>query len=312
MRIAILGASPGWHAEQLQQAIQARGHSCALLPITQLNARVGLSPRLGSLTADLDSFDVVLVRFIPAGSLEQIIFRMDALHLLESRGVRVVNRPKAIERTVDKLYTSGLLEQAGLPTPRTVVCETSADAMKAFAALGGDVVVKPLFGAMGLGIVRIEDRDLAYRVFKALELEKAVYYLQETIPHNGCDIRAFVIGGRVVAAMERVSDDWRTNVARGGQARPCRLTTEQEDLCLEATQVVGADYAGVDLLPAADGRLYLIEVNSIPGWKGLQTASPVNIAEEMAVYLETVGQHPGREFQNLNHTKILTSLMRDT
>lgn len=295
MKIAILGAKPAWHAEQMQQAIEARGHSCTLLPITQLTAQVGLSPRLGSLNADLDSFDVVLVRFIPAGSLEQIIFRMDALHLLERRGVRVVNRPAAIECTVDKLYTSGLLEQAGLPTPRTVVCETSADALKAFTALGGDVVVKPLFGAMGLGIVRVEDRDLAYRVFKALELEKAVYYLQETIPHNGSDIRAFVIGGRVVAAMERVSDDWRTNVARGGQARACRLTPEQTDLCLRATEVVGADYAGVDLLPAVDGRHYLIEVNSIPGWKGLQPVSPVNIAAEMAAYLETVGgQQPAK------------------
>jgi RimK family alpha-L-glutamate ligase len=288
LKVAILGASPGWHADQLQRALQGRGHECTLLPITQLNARVGLSPRLGSLRADLDSFDIVLVRFIPAGSLEQIIFRMDALHLLEGRGVRVVNRPTAIERTVDKLYTSGLLEQAGLPTPRTIVCETSADALKAFTALGGDVVVKPLFGAMGLGIVRIEDRDVAYRVFKALELEKAVYYLQETIAHNGCDIRAFVIGGRVVATMERVSDDWRTNVARGAQTRPCRLTAEQEELCLEATQVVGADYAGVDLLPAADGQLHVIEVNSIPGWKGLQSTSPVNIAEELVSYLETV------------------------
>lgn len=305
MRVAILGASPRWHAEQMQQALQARGHECTLLPITQLNAQVGMSPRLGCLNADLDSFDIVLVRFIPAGSLEQIIFRMDALHLLESRGVRVVNRPKAIERTVDKLYTSALLEQAGLPTPRTIVCETSVDALKAFTALGGDVVVKPLFGAMGLGIVRIEDRDVAYRVFKALELERAVYYLQETIAHNGCDIRAFVIGKRVVAAMERVSDDWRTNVARGGQARACRLTPEQEQLCLRATEVVGADYAGVDLLPAADGRLYLIEVNSIPGWKGLQTASPVNIAEEMAAYLETVaGQQSAKD-----ERPVLTSLL---
>jgi RimK family alpha-L-glutamate ligase len=296
LKVAILGANPGWHAEQLQGAIQARGHLCSLLPITQLNARVGLSPRLSSLGADLDSFDLVLVRFIPAGSLEQLIFRMDSLHLLEARGLRVVNRPTAIERTVDKLYTSGLLAQASLPTPRTIACETIGDALKAFTALGGNVVVKPLFGAMGLGIVRIEDRDVAYRVFKALELERAVYYLQETIAHNGCDIRAFVIGGRVVAAIERVSDDWRTNVARGAQVRLCRLTPEQEELCLRATQVVGADYAGVDLLPAADGRLYLIEVNSIPGWKGLQTASPVNIAEEMALYLETVAsQQPAKD-----------------
>jgi RimK family alpha-L-glutamate ligase len=259
-------------------------------------ARVGLSPRLSSLNADLDMSDIVLVRFIPAGSLEQIIFRMDSLHLLEARGVRVVNRPRAIERTVDKLYTSGLLEQAGLPTPRTVVCETSTDALKAFTALGSDVVVKPLFGAMGLGIVRLEDRDVAYRVFKALELERAVYYLQETVAHNGCDMRAFVIGGRVVAAMERVSEDWRTNVARGAQTRPCRLTAAQEEVCLEATQVVGADYAGVDLLPAADGQLYVIEVNSIPGWKGLQSTSPISIAEEMVAYLETVAdRHPIRD-----------------
>ncbi len=292
MKVAILGANPGWHAEQLQQALQARGHESTLLPINQMAARVALTPRLGSLSADLDAFDVVLVRFIPRGSLEQIIFRMDALHLLESRGMRVVNRPKAIERTVDKLYTSGLLDQAGLPTPRTVACETSDDALKAFTALGGDVVVKPLFGAMGLGIVRVEERDVAYRVFRALELERAVYYLQETIAHNGCDIRAFIIGGRVVAAMERVSDDWRTNVARGALTRPCRLTAAQEELCLRAAEVVGTDYAGVDLLPAVDGRLYIIEVNSIPGWKGLQTTSPVNIAEEMAIYLETVANQP--------------------
>lgn len=292
----MLGASPGWHADQLQRALQAREHQCTLLPITQMIARVGMRPRLGSLSVELDTFDIVLVRFIPRGSLEQIIFRMDALHLLETRGVRVVNRPKAIERTVDKLYTSGLLEQAGLPTPRTIVCESSADALKAFTVLGGDVVVKPLFGAMGLGMVRVDDRDVAYRVFKALELERAVYYLQETIAHNGRDIRAFVIGGRVVAAMERVSDDWRTNLARGAEARPCYLTAAQEELCLEAIQVVGADYAGVDLLPAATGQLYVIEVNSIPGWKGLQSTSPVNIAEKMVAYLETVAaQHTVRD-----------------
>ncbi len=287
MRAAILGANPGWHAEQMQRALELRGHSCALLPITQLVARVGVAPRLSCLNTELDAFDLVLVRFIPRGSLEQIIFRLDALHLLEERGLRVINRPAAIERTVDKLYTSGLLEQAGLPTPRTVVCETSADALKAFAELGGDVVVKPLFGAMGLGIARIEDRDVAYRVFKALEMERAIYYLQETIAHPGCDIRAFVMGQRVVAAMERFSDDWRTNVARGGQARPCRLTPMQEELALKAARAVGADYAGVDLLPAANGQLYVLEVNSIPGWKGLQTTSPLDIATELVIYLET-------------------------
>ncbi len=250
-------------------------------------ARVGNQARLSSLKADLDSYDIVLVRFIPRGSLEQIVFRMDALHLLEARGIRVINRPKVIELTVDKLYTSGVLEQAGLLTPRTIVCEDSNDAMKAFAALGGDVVVKPLFGSMGRGLVRVEEEELAYRVFKALDLERAVYYLQETIPHHGYDIRAFVIGGRIVAAMERVADSWRTNVARGARARPTRLTAEQEDLCLRAAQILEVDYAGVDLLPAVSGEQYLIEVNSVPGWEGLQSVSEVNIAEEVVAYLET-------------------------
>jgi len=287
LNVAVLGSRPGWHAEQLQRALEARGHICSLLPISRMIARVGSQPRLSSLKADLDSYDIVLVRFIPRGSLEQIIFRMDALHLLEARGIRVINRPRVIELTVDKLYTSGLLEQAGLPTPRTIVCEDSNDAMKAFAALGGDVVVKPLFGSMGRGLVRVEDEELAYRVFKALDLERAVYYLQETIPHHGYDIRAFVIGGRIVAAMERVADSWRTNVARGARARPVRLTTEQEELCLRAAQILEVDYGGVDLLPAVSGEHYLVEVNSVPGWEGLQSVSEVNIAEEVVAYLET-------------------------
>ncbi len=292
MDVALLGSNPGWHAEQLGKALENRGHTCTLLPVDRLVASVGGQPWLSSLRTRLDSFDILVVRFIPRGSLEQIIFRMDALHLLEASGCRVVNRTKAIECTVDKLYTSGLIDQAGLPTPRTIVCEASNDALKAFKFLGGDVIVKPLFGSMGRGLVRIEDEELAYRVFKALELERAVYYLQETIAHNGCDIRAFVIGGRVVAAMERLSQDWRTNVARGAQLRPTRLTTEQEELCLEAVRVVGTDYAGVDLLPAGDGRQYLLEVNSVPGWKGLQSTSPINIAKEIVAYLESGSGKP--------------------
>jgi RimK family alpha-L-glutamate ligase len=156
---------------------------------------------------------------------------------------------------------------------------------------------------MGRGLVRVEDEELAYRVFKALDLERAVYYVQETIPHHGVDIRAFVIGGRVVAAIERVADSWRTNVARGAKARPVTLTAEQEALCLQAAKILEIDYGGVDLLPAANGELYLIELNSVPGWQGLQTVTPTNIAEELVTYLETEHQQQparnGRPAQRL-------------
>jgi RimK family alpha-L-glutamate ligase len=250
-----------------------------------MQAGVAIQPALRSRDVEPDDYDVALVRIIPRGSLEQTIFRMDALHLLEERGVRVFNRAKAIERTVDKYYTSGLLAQAGLPTPRTILCEKSDDALETFAVLGGDVVVKPLFGSMGLGLIRIESEDLAYRVFKALELERAVFYLQEYIPHGGRDIRAFVLGDRVLASMERISDSWRTNFARGAQCRSLRLTADQEELCLLASQAVGTEYAGVDLLPAENGELYVVEVNGIPGWKGLQATGDLDVAAEIAGYL---------------------------
>jgi RimK family alpha-L-glutamate ligase len=139
---------------------------------------------------------------------------------------------------------------------------------------------------MGLGLVRIENEDLAYRVFKALEIERAVYYLQEFIPHQGRDIRAFVLGDRVLASMERISDSWRTNFARGAECRAISLTPAQEELCLRATQAVGTEYAGVDLLPVSSGDPYILEVNGIPGWKGLQATSEIDVAGEIANYLQ--------------------------
>ena len=236
----------------------------------------------------LEECDVVLVRGVPRGSLEQVVFRVDVLHALAAAGVRAVNGAPAIERTVDKFLASALLARAGVPTPRTIACERAADAEQAFAELGGDVIVKPLFGSMGNGLVRIEDPDVAMRVFRALELERAVFYLQETLPHAGRDVRAVVVGERVVASIERIGEGWRTNLARGARAHAVRLDAEQERLCVRAAEVLGADYAGVDLLPGADGRDHVIEVNGIPGWYGAERATGVDIAAAIVERLETL------------------------
>ena len=285
MRAAIVGSGRGWHTIELQRALSERGTHSDLMPITRMQAGVAIQPYLSSRDLDLDSYEAALVRIIPRGSLEQIIFRMDALHLLEERGVRVLNTAKAIERTVDKYYTSGLLALAGLPTPRTIVCERSDAALEAFVTLGSDVIVKPLFGSMGLGLVRVDNEDLAYRVFKALELERAVFYLQEFVPHDGRDIRAFVLGDRVLASMERFSASWRTNFARGAECRSVHLTPAQEELCLLASKAVGTEYAGVELLPASRGEVFIVEGNGIPGWKGLQATGEIDIAAEIVNYL---------------------------
>jgi RimK family alpha-L-glutamate ligase len=282
MKVAILGSRGGWHEARLAEALQARGATPLVVPITRLVGRVGVEGPLSTAEHNLHDCEAVVVRAIPSGTLEQVIFRLDALHWLSRHGVAVVNSPRCIERSVDKYLTSFLLADAGLPTPRTIVCERFDDAMAALDALGGDVVVKPLFGAEGRGIVRISDPDIAYRTFRALELVRSVYYVQRYVPHDGRDIRAFVVGDRVVAAMVRKGSGWKTNVAQGATVEPVDLPPDVAALALGAARVVEADYAGVDLLPHDDGGCFVLEVNGIPGWQGLQRTTAVDVAGTVA------------------------------
>jgi RimK family alpha-L-glutamate ligase len=281
MNVTVLASRRGWHTDELCRALEARGHRGRIVPYETLIARLGTgvsdAPSVHGEGADLMQADAVLTRIIPAGSLEQIIFRVDTLHWLESSGVRVMNGARAIERTVDKFYTSALLQQAGLNTPDTVVCERADHAIEAFRALG-DVIVKPLFGSMGLGMVRVSDEETAWRVFRALEAIRGVYYLQRAIDHDGRDIRAFVVGDDVIGAIERRADGWRTNISRGGQARPVDLSPAWREMAICAARTVGAEYAGVDLLPSRGGPVYVLEVNGIPGWRGLQEATALDVA----------------------------------
>ena len=284
MRVAVLAARAGWHTKELERAASERGHEAIVLPYEGLVATIGAAAGLRSRTTELDQADAVLARIIPSGSLEQIIFRVDALHRLEERGIRVVNSPRAIERTVDKFWTSTLLEQCGIPTPETVVCDDAEEAFAGFRSLG-DVIVKPLFGSMGLGMVRVSDEDMAFRVFRTIGQIRGVYYLQRAIEHEGVDIRAFVLGGRVLGAIERRSSGWRTNLARGGTARSVGLAEEWSALAVRAAAAVGADYAGVDLLGGSDGKMYVLEVNGIPGWRGLQEATGLDVAGRLIDFL---------------------------
>jgi RimK family alpha-L-glutamate ligase len=278
-KIGILSSQQGWHVDELEHALRRHGLVSAFFSITHLAAWIGGRAHLESQGVRIEDCQALLVRTIPAGSLEQIIFRMDALHRLENIGVRVINPSTAIERTVDKYYTSFILADARIPTPRTMVTEDFDAALEAFHELGGDVVVKPLFGSEGKGMIRLSEVDLAYRAFRVLQQDRTVFYLQEFIPHGHEDIRAFVVGNRVVAAMRRRGTGWKTNMAQGAQAEPVVLSAPLEELSLRAARLVGTDYAGVDLLPAEDGCTYVLEVNSIPGWRGLQKTTAQNIAD---------------------------------
>ena len=295
MHVVVLSARTGWHTDELCRALAARGHVGVVLPYESLLARMGRDGRPGAAADALSAqgvslfdADAVFARIIPSGTLEQIIYRVDALHWIEDRGVPVMNSPRAIERTVDKFYTSALLREAGLPTPETVVCERAADALAAVEAFG-DAVIKPIFGSMGLGLVRVSDVEVARRVIKPLEQARAVFYVQRWVEHGERDLRAFVVGGRVIGAIERTAaaGEWRTNVSLGGRAVAVTLPDEWATHAVRAASVVGADYAGVDLLPSVDGRVFVLEVNGIPGWEGLQRATGVDVSSVLVEHLES-------------------------
>jgi ribosomal protein S6--L-glutamate ligase len=280
MKIALLGGSDGWHVRDLQRAAALQGHEAIAVDFRRLTAAVA------SGNDSLSSFDSVIVRTMPPGSLEQVVFRMDALQRLQARGVPVLNPPLALEACVDKYLATARLEAAGLPVPPTIACQHADAALEAFAALGGDVVVKPLFGSEGRGMVRLTDPDIAWRTFRTLERLQCVLYLQRFIDHPGHDLRVFVLGGRVLTAMRRhARNGWRTNVAQGGRGELVEATPEQRRLALAAAAALGAPVAGVDLLSARTGDWYVLEVNAVPGWRALAPVTGVDVASEVVRFL---------------------------
>ena len=280
--IGIIASELDWNVRELMREIDAHGENFQVFPITEFITRVSGTPRVESRSITVDDMGRIFVRWVPGGSAEQIIFRMDVLHRLENMGVHVINPSVAIERCADKYYTCSLLEDVGIPTPETVCTEHYDDAMRAFDELE-DVVVKPLFGSQGIGVMRIKDRDMAHRLFRVLDYGRSVFYIQKFIPHKNEDYRAFVLGGEVISSMRRKGEYWKTNFARGAKVEKIRLPSDLVEMAVKASDVVGCEYAGVDILPARDHN-YVIEVNSIPGWRGLQSVTDFCVAQRIVKY----------------------------
>ncbi len=288
MKIGILASEGSWYFRDLERAAIACGHSCMRLDFERLIPRVGNREALIRIVPPGDTavrsipsseFDVILVRTMPPGSLEQVVFRMDVLGRMETAGTRVVNSPKSLECAVDKYLTTAKLQYAGLPVPETIVCEHEDDALEVFEQLGRDVVVKPLFGAEGRGIVRVSDPDLAHRTFRTLMRLDSVLYLQKFVDHGGFDVRVLVLAGAVVGAIRRRSaDDFRTNISRNAIAEK-HLPTEQEcHFALRAAETTGAYIAGIDLLYDKSGQCFVIEVNAVPGWQAFTRTTGIDVA----------------------------------
>lgn len=274
-----------WSSSQVREALTKRGIEYECFTFPRLVARIAYKPyfKINNISI-LDDLDALIIRPIGRGSLEELVFRMDMLYKLERQGFYMVNPPAAIEHCVDKYDILSLLEDVGVPVPRTLATESVNEAIKAFAELGGDVIVKPIFGSRGQGATRVNDIDIADTIFKAITFHHGVIYIQEFVPHGTSDIRAFVIGDQVVSSMRRVAEGWKTNYSRGAKPAPARINREFEEIAIKSAKAVGCKIAGVDILEGPDGPR-IVDVNSQPGWKGLQVVADVNIGDEIVKFV---------------------------
>jgi RimK family alpha-L-glutamate ligase len=283
MRIAIATDEVGWHTRQLQAALRARGAVGRCIDLA--DCRIDTAAAWHGL--QLPGFgrelpDAVLVRGIAGGTFEQVTKRLGILHALREHGVAVYNDARAIERSVDKSMTSLLLHAAGVPTPAAWAIEERAAAQSLVmreSAAGRALVLKPLFGSQGKGLALVGCVDGAHHALPEA-LPGALAYLQRFVPGAGFDWRVLVVGARAVAAMRRRGTHWIHNVAQGASVEPVSLTDELARLAEAAARALEMDYAGIDIVPSADGP-QVLEVNGVAAWQGLQRVTRFNIARAL-------------------------------
>jgi len=273
--------SGDWHARRLRKAIEEGGGRVVTTALKRCAFDTSFPHGIDIPGLDGKLPDGVFVRAISKGSLEEITLRLGILHALDACGVRVWNDARVIERCVDKSTATFLFQKAGLPVPPTRVAEGRERAL-GYAETRYPLVLKPLFGSQGNGVRRLDEPS----GMPTEDDVRGVYYLQRYLrapdASEFSDWRVFVSANRIVGAMARQGPNWVTNVHQGGQPQAVELDTEARQLALAAAAAVGADYAGVDLIRDGEGRLMVLEINSNPAWKGLQSICERDIAATLA------------------------------
>ena len=240
---------------------------------------------------EISNIDLAFFRSFGAGSYEQIVKRFGLMKQLEENGTLVVNPTEALLKARDKYSTITTLAKAGLSIPDTYITESAHWAYRKTESFR-QAVYKPITGSLGFGAMKFEDSDLAFNAYKALEALGLPLYIQEYLENPQRDIRAFVVGERVVASIHRVAakENWKANIALGNKPKPLRLSKELEEMAIEASRTLGLIYAGVDILETKDGPVFL-EVNGSPSWQGLKMASGVDVAEVLVKHVLSLVKH---------------------
>ena len=291
MRVALFTDETGWHTRQLQAALRKRGAEGRCVDLE--DCRIDTSAAWHGLV--IPGFgrelpDAALVRGIAGGSFEQVTKRLGVLHALRELGVAVYNDARAIERSVDKAMTSLLLHAAGIASPATWAMESPAQAQRLVtreSAAGRALVLKPLFGSQGKGLMRVGLVEGRHVALPELAPYGRLAYLQRFVAPlstPGFDWRVLVVGGRALTAMRRVSTHWVHNVAQGATCEPAVLSDDIAEPAERAASALQLDYAGIDLIPTLEGP-QVLEVNGVAAWHGLQRVTRLNIADAIVTDL---------------------------
>ena len=271
----------GWHTNQLIEAFKNNNKDVETAKINQSSIIIDSEPRIifEGKEVSLKEIDGAFVRGIPGGTLEEVCFHLDILHFLELHNIIVYNNTVCIEKSVDKVRTSCILNANKIPTPNTYITSNIKDLKKFRNNFSGELCVcKPIFGSQGKGL-EILDNDNVHPDYENLN---NVYYLQEYLKHPDgkfADWRLFVINDKVIASMTREGSSWINNVANGALCKFFKPTDEMIKLAVDSSLALGMNYSGVDIMLSENGYT-VTEVNSIPAWKGLQSVyEDKNVAE---------------------------------
>lgn len=276
-----------WASQRLIRATNEIGVGEIVNPLS-LGMRVDGCISIGLDGQTADAYDAFILRgFNRHGEVD---FQYEIFEILVQRGKVVINTPAALSLVESKAQTTFILQQAGLPVPRTLVTQELGPAVAAVREFG-TAVLKPLYGSFGIGIERLST-DMVGELIPAFLDRYGVVYVQEYIPNDGRDMRVFVVGDEVTAAVYRIANEgqWKTNVFQGSTCMPCEASPEIRRMCLEAARLAGLDYTGVDVMEGPDGPV-ILELNGTPSWYGLYEATGhdvgVKIVDHALKLLET-------------------------
>jgi tetrahydromethanopterin:alpha-L-glutamate ligase len=287
-----------WTAQALMQEAERRGFETYYPDLGQIETSIGrtVSHKAGEVC--LSELDAIVIRDMGPGKNDAHIFRFDVLRELEQSGVQIVNPPAAIQNAANKFYASCLMTGARIPTPKTFVSQKAEKALEIIDELE-DAVIKPVFGYKGIGINRIKngtvlapdgtkDKTDSDELVKQIIDEKGMLYIQEFIENSGQDIRAFVVDGKVIGAIYRKAPEgwWLNNLSQGGTPLACELTAEQEKMCIDAAETIGAMYAGVDIIESDNGY-FVLEINATPSGAGIYKSLNINVAEHIITAIDS-------------------------